>query len=318
MIFCGQCGLQLAAGTTRCPRCGATIDETNTSATGMHADDPTIASQSLNSFMTRNPAGPAPASPAQPLILRPGANGGDHGSQMAYDATNRVEAPNYGTQVPQNPNIGSAYASNYPPQSGSAYPAQSNYPDFGTRASGTYGGSGYPMNTQQGYQQSYTQSTNRVRITAVVLILLGVLFVLIAVILFALQHANNTAGTATNSPTTITSTTSSDTQLAQQTVQQYYDDINKQNYQDAYNLWQTPKQSFAQFRSGFKDTKHDDVSFGNVTQQQDGTVKVTVTVTATEVTQQGGTQQSIYGGYYVIAKQIDNSWKITNAVLQKQ
>ena len=30
MIFCGQCGLQLAAGTTRCPRCGATVEETNT------------------------------------------------------------------------------------------------------------------------------------------------------------------------------------------------------------------------------------------------------------------------------------------------
>src|SRR5437667_6762978 len=118
MIFCGQCGLQLAPGTTRCQRCGAMVEETNASATEMHPDDATIASHSLT---TRNPAGPSQVSPPQPLILRPGANSSDYGSQMAYDATNRVEAPNYGTQIPQNPNMGSTYASNYPQQSGSAY-----------------------------------------------------------------------------------------------------------------------------------------------------------------------------------------------------
>ena len=148
----------------------------------MHADDPTIASQSVNSLLTRNPAGPSPASPGQPLILRPGANGGDYGSQMAYDATNRVEAPNYGTQIPQNPSIGTAYASNYPQQSGSAYP------DMGTRASGTYGGGIYPTNAQGTYQQPFAQQTSRMRFTALVLVLLGILLLLISVVLFVIQR----------------------------------------------------------------------------------------------------------------------------------
>jgi len=136
----------------------------------------------------QNPSGPSQVSPPQQPILRLGANSSDYSSQMAYDATSRMEAPNFGTQVPQNPNIGSTYTSNYPQQSGSSYPGQGSYADFGTRAPGTYGGGGgYPMNTQQAYQQPYTQQTNRVRITAVVLIVLGILLILIAIILFALR-----------------------------------------------------------------------------------------------------------------------------------
>ncbi len=301
MIFCGQCGLQLAPGTTRCPRCGAMIEETNTSATELHPDDATIASHSLT---TRNPAGPSQISPPQPLILRPGATSSDYGSQMAYDATNRVEAPNYGTQIPQNPNLGSAYTS--------------SYPDIGTRASGTYGGGGYPTNVQGPYQQPYTQQMTRMRFTSLVLVLLGILLLLIAVVLFVIQRTNTPAGTTpTGTPTAITSTTSN-THSGQQIIQQYYDAINMQNYQEAYNLWKTPPQSFAQFRSGFQHTKHDNVTFGNVTQQSDGTVQVTVTVSATEETQQNGTQQSTYTGYYTTSKQNDNFWKITAAVLEKQ
>jgi len=179
MIFCGQCGYQLAAGTTLCPRCGAKIEETNAQATESHSDDATVATHSLP---LRNPPGQSPVSPPQPLILRPGANSNDYGSQMAYDATSRIESPNYGTQMPQNPPMGATYGSNYPPQSGSSYPAQGTYQDFAT---------GYPMNTQGGYQQQpYTQDSNKVRATALVLVLLGVLFLFIAVILFVLQRTN--------------------------------------------------------------------------------------------------------------------------------
>ena len=184
MIFCGQCGFQLAPGTTQCPRCGAKIEESNGKATELHSDDATIATHSLN---FGNPLGQSQLSPPQPLILRPGADGSDYGSQMAFDATSRVEAPTYGTQVPQNPPM-STYIGNYPQQGGGAYPAQGNYSDFATRTSGTYGGGGYP-NTQS-YQQPYTQETNKVRATALVLILLGVLLLFIAVILFVLQRTN--------------------------------------------------------------------------------------------------------------------------------
>jgi hypothetical protein len=209
MIFCGQCGLQLAPGVTRCPRCGATVEGTSTPATEMHPDDATVASRSLN---LRNPMNPSQISPPQPLILRPGADGNDYGSQVAYDATSRVEAPNYGTQIPQNPNMGmgSTYASNYPQQSGSAYPGQGSYSDFGTRASGAYGSGSYP-NTQRGYQQPFAQeqtaSSNKIRITALVLVLLGVLLLLIAVILFVLQHSNAIGTIPTSTSIAIISTT---------------------------------------------------------------------------------------------------------------
>jgi heme/copper-type cytochrome/quinol oxidase subunit 2 len=148
---------------------------------------------------------------------------------MAYDATNRVEAPNYGTQIPQ---MGAAYPSNYPQPSGSAYPAQGSYPDMGTRTSGTYGGGGYPMNTQQPYQQPYAaQQTNRMRITALVLVLLGILLLLIAVILFVIQRTNTNAGTTPPAHTTtaiiytISTPTLSDIPLGLPSTQQYYGTI---------------------------------------------------------------------------------------------
>ncbi len=46
MIFCGQCGLQLASGDTRCPHCGATVESDGTLQGSPHRDDPTIASLS--------------------------------------------------------------------------------------------------------------------------------------------------------------------------------------------------------------------------------------------------------------------------------
>ena len=207
MIFCGQCGLQLAPGITRCPRCGATVEGTSTPATEMHPDDATVASRSLN---LRNPMNPSQISPPQPFILRPGADGNDYGSQVAYDATSRVEAPNYGTQIPQNPNMGSSYASNYPPQSGSAYPGQGSYSDFGTRASGTYSGGSYP-NAQRGFQQPFAQeqpaSSNKIRVTALIFVSLGVLLLLISVILFVLQHSNAIGTIPTRTSTAIVSMT---------------------------------------------------------------------------------------------------------------
>ena len=46
MIFCGQCGLQIALGTIRCPRCGTTVEETKDVEDASHANNPTIAGQS--------------------------------------------------------------------------------------------------------------------------------------------------------------------------------------------------------------------------------------------------------------------------------
>jgi hypothetical protein len=181
------------------------VEETNAQANDVHTDDATIASHSA---IVHNPTGTSQVSPPQPLILRPGGDNSDYGSQVAYDATSRVQTPNY-APVPHNPPPGSTYANNYPQQSGSSYSTQGNYADFTNRGPSTYGGGGYPMNTQQGYQQPYTQETNKVRVTALVLVLLGVLLLLIAVILFVLQRSNTIAETKPiNTLTAIISTNS--------------------------------------------------------------------------------------------------------------
>jgi hypothetical protein len=108
-----------------------------------------------------------------------------------------MEAPNYGTQMSQNPNT---YGGNYP--------AQGSYSDFTNRGPATYGGS-YPMGTQQTFQQPYMQGTNKARATAWVLVLLGVLLLVIAGILFALRLNGAIAETtSTNTQTAIITTIS--------------------------------------------------------------------------------------------------------------
>jgi hypothetical protein len=188
MIFCGQCGLQLAPGTTRCPRCGATIDEPGTPEHGMdiHPDDATIASHALQ-LNTHNPVSPSPVPPPQPLVLRPGNENSDYGAPASHDATSRMDASAYGTQFSSHPH--------QPYSSGNSYAGQGSYPELATRGSGnTFGGTNYPMSIHVGYQPPFPSgqpsTTSKVRTTAVVFIILGVFFFLIATVLFVLQHSN--------------------------------------------------------------------------------------------------------------------------------
>jgi heme/copper-type cytochrome/quinol oxidase subunit 2 len=88
------------------------------------------------------------------------------------------------------------------------------------------------MNTQQPYQQPYAeQQTNRMRITALVLVLLGILLLLIAVILFVIQRTNTNAGTTPPAHTTttiictISTPTLSNIPLGLPFIQPYYDTI---------------------------------------------------------------------------------------------
>ena len=136
------------------------------------------------------------------------------------------------------------------------------------------------------------------------LVLSGILLLLIIVTLFTFHDA--IAGIMKASTSTL-----SDTQLGQQVIQQYYDDLNQGNCQDAYALWNRPQQSVKAFCDGFQHTIYDDVRFGNATKPSESTVKVSVTITVLEKTQQGETQRSVYTGYYIVSKQNDNSWKIT-------
>ena len=88
-------------------------------------------------------------------------------------------------------------------------------------------------------------------------------------------------------------------QKAQDVVQQYYNDINKQDFQDAYQLWSNDYRnahSFQDFEQGFASTKRDDVAFGVANAQSDGTVVVPATLYATD---QSGTVKSYQGNYVV-------------------
>jgi hypothetical protein len=222
MIFCGQCGLQLASGSMRCPRCGAIIEETSKQAGELHSDDPTVATPSLQNQpsaltqqapLTQSPPNQPPLTQS-PLILRPSSNpGGTQTPYNNYDETSMMERSN----PPLAPQMGNSYAgypppgypsqqsgSSYPSQSGGNYPPQNMYPaEYATSTNtNNYPGMSYPnmqppgMQPQMGsypsthgqYQQDeHAARAARGRTTGLVLVLCGLIFVLGAVILFALQ-----------------------------------------------------------------------------------------------------------------------------------
>src|SRR6185312_13161715 len=105
MLFCGQCGFQLASDNIRCPRCGAAI-EGGVPEGDLHTDDPTIASPS---YLTRNAsqsgtqlsAGSLTPNNSQRLVLRPETNSYNQGTQQAQGATSRVDMQNYATHSQQ-------------------------------------------------------------------------------------------------------------------------------------------------------------------------------------------------------------------------
>ncbi len=118
---------------------------------------------------------------------------------------------------------------------------------------------------------------------------------------------------------TPTPPTPSPTQQARAVVQQYYDDINKQDYHAAYNLWgtdpQNPPPTYDQFASGYANTQHDDISFGTITPNANGTVTVDLTIVAMETTSTG-TVKSTYQGSYVVGQQ-NGAWKLLKGSFSK-
>jgi flagellar basal body-associated protein FliL len=317
MIFCGQCGFQLPPGVTRCPRCGTAIDMNTNGVGETHTDDPTVASPSLRTGQPSLPGMPpgqlsqhgVPFTPnnQQRLVLRPGASTPDYNTQQQpYDATSRVDAPNYPTNTPAYPGYGTQGVSNHQ--------TQNVPPNYTTQSGGNYqtynqSFAGVPQQGQHGAQQETIRKSNRGRITGLILILLGLVFILGAVVLFTVQHHSGSGNTGS------AGSQSSSIQQAQAVIQQYYDDINKHDYTSAYALWKNNQQSLTDFSKGFQNTLNDQLAVNQVTQQADGTVKITVTVSATEKTASGGQKQSIYHGNYVLAQQSDSSWKILNGAL---
>jgi len=78
-------------------------------------------------------------------------------------------------------------------------------------------------------------------------------------------------------------TTLSPTQQAQNTIQLFYNDINKKDYQAAYNLTKDGfSNSYSQFAAAYNFTEHCDISFEDTKELSDGTIQVTVLIKATE------------------------------------
>lgn len=190
MVFCGQCGLQLARGSTRCPRCGATIEEPQTGAAPeeLHNDDPTMASPSIRAAMTQHqrPNGHS----SQPLMLGSGINQMDQAGQATYqntpyDATSMVDPAAY-TQV-QSQQLGPGNTYNgYPSPSitTGTYPQpQGPYNEYGTMGGGSYA-TGMPYQ----HQQELAAINARGRTTGLILVLFGLILIFGAVILFAVQQ----------------------------------------------------------------------------------------------------------------------------------
>jgi ketosteroid isomerase-like protein len=317
MTFCGQCGFQLPPGVTHCPRCGTVVEANITVAGETHTDDPTVASPSLRAgqppFQGMPPGQlsqhgtPFTPNNQQRLVLRPGTSTHDYNTQQqAYDPTSRVDAPNYPTNAAY-PGYGTQGVNNYQPQNVS--------PNYMTQSGGNYQTynqtfTGAPQQGQYSpQQQTVSRSRNRGRITGLVLILLGLVLIFGAVVLFTVHRHNSSSSTGN------AGSQSSSIQQAQAAIQQYYNDINKHDYTAAHALWKNSQQSLADFSKGFQNTLNDQLTINQTVQQADGTVKFTVTVNATEKTTSGGQRQSVYHGYYVLAQQPDNSWKIVNGVL---
>jgi hypothetical protein len=324
MIFCGQCGYQLAPGETRCPRCGSLVESNIDSAPTVQdysPDDPTVESRSFN---TRQPS--QAAASQQKLVLRPADP--DYSTQAGNEETTRAVMP--GTPVPPTPpNAQTSYPGYTPqgtyytgpaPQRSSIYPPQdASYPAYGPGQPADYAGQ---------YQPPRRRSSAG-RIIALILILLGLLLIVGAMALFTLRtrgitgniNQNNGSSTVTATATTPAAATPSPTSAsappqALAVIQQYYNDINHHNYRAAYNLWKNNPQGFLAFRNGFKNTVRDQVTLGSATVQADGTVKIPVTVNATETVQSGkGTRHVTYQGYYIVGQQAGGPWQILSGSL---
>ncbi|MBV9258476.1 MAG: hypothetical protein JO215_10700 [Ktedonobacteraceae bacterium] len=335
MAFCGQCGQLLNTNTTRCPRCGAET-EFDAALPGIPADDnsTTIIAHTDNPQPGSVSYTPSPDETKAAHYTAPGGNA--YPGQRASHPDHQPGDNSYstrGTFEPGFPHSGSNYAAPGAPSSNSLPQSNNQVPVPGMYQPGVFPitDPGYP------YQPPTPQHKTNKALIALIIVLV-VALVAVTGLLIALgsnQFANlfktqNTptvqvtptaqppstpAPTAQPTSTTAPTAQTSPTQQAQATIQQYYDDINNHNYQDAYNLWVNNPDNYDHFKQGFAHTQHDAITLGDAVAQTDGTMRVNLTLQATENTASGGTQVNTYQGYYTVQQQADGSWKIINGQL---
>ncbi len=340
MIFCGQCGLQLASGTARCPRCG-TIAEPSAETTGevFQGDSPTVEA----TYIQRPWSAPQPqtalypdashtATPFTPpeqqkLILRPD-NGRGFGlnNLSGNEQTSALNADEYRTNSTHVPMEVQARTQHTGYPNSMSYSSQPGVPyQNNTSAPPEYVplGNVPPRGTvSSNYPPAPAKKRGGGKIIA---LLLCLLLVVIGTGLFAAQRAHlfGTPGgdvtTGNNSGTggTTQNPTPAPTAQATALVQQYYTAVNNKEYPTAYNLWKWDGNgpTLAAFKQGYANTLHDDLTVKGSTQLADGTVKVTLNIIAKEHVN-GATKFHTYAGYYIVG-QDNGTWKIMRGVLNR-
>lgn len=94
--------------------------------------------------------------------------------------------------------------------------------------------------------------------------------------------------------------------LAKNTVQQFYDDIDQWKYSQAFKLLNG---NYCHFVNGYAATLHDKVTITGATRNTDGSYNVAITLKATELLPSGQVITT-YQGYQVARQESDGSWKI--------
>lgn len=319
MTFCGQCGLQLAPGSTACPRCGSVTEpDLSPSVEEPNLYDPTI----VTSFGAPHTPQPPPVSPTPPqqqkLVLRPDGTVPPYGTATPYDPTSTIAAQ---------PPLSSPDRQSYLPQSNNAYPAQpDSYPSFTPQSDagyqpipGQYGAMGTMSDMPPLSPQIPPRRKGKGRVVALLAILLVLLLLLGAMVVVATQPSllKRIIGNPTPTPV-VTQTVLSPSDHARATIQEYYRAINARNYQAAYNLWGSNFQStnsYNSFVAGYANTRHDELTITSTTPLSDGTISMDITLKATEDTA-SGIVSSTYQGTYIIGLE-NGAWKFLRGTFHK-
>jgi hypothetical protein len=182
MVFCGQCGYQLAPGDKTCPRCGAQTDiDLIEHDPGTH--NPTEISHAILERAPtqgvkppdRNNLRPQQSQvepPAGPLILGPVVQN----EQLANETTTMMSAQNYAPQP------------GYP-----GYTGYTGSPGYTQPAGYGYSSAGYqPYQAYQAGQSAaiaeILEASRKGKITSLLLILFGLLLLIAAILVFILNQ----------------------------------------------------------------------------------------------------------------------------------